>query len=304
MKGLNKIILLALVASACTRSYVTHVAVSTPIPSQTTLAPPTAISTLAETPTSIPSPTASCGEDAGRMESIQYPAFLVEGEIPLRIYLPRCYDSSGERYPVFYLLHGYPMNESQWDELGVDELVDEGIREGRWQPFIMVMTRIPRSLNVETDGGPGSYEEEMMEGLVPFIDEHFRTLDDAGCRAIAGISRGAIWAMEIGFLHPDKIDLVAVLSPALPMNRARPEYDPYEILRSGRQLPTKIFVSVGEAEMGFRIKTEELVELMDELGIPHTFVLTKGAHEASTWSSVLEDLIIFISNAWRRPIGD
>lgn len=273
---------------------------SSPTPSTTLAVPAATTSAGVHRSTPSPSQTSSCVDGVGHVEQTKYPGKVSQGTIAIRIYFPPCYESSAERYPVLYLLHGYPFNESHWDELGVDEVVEVGIQIGRWQPFIMVMPFLPQSLNVESDGGPGSYEEEMLEGLVPFIDENLRTIADADHRAIAGISRGAIWAMEISFRNPDQIAIVAALSPALPMNRARPEYDPFIILQSTNRLPSKIFISVGDEEGGFRKKTEELVSLMKELGVPHRFLLASGGHEASTWMAVMEDLIIFVSDAWNQ----
>lgn len=299
-RRLRGIILAGLIAACAPQ--VIPVATDLPaVPSIPPSLPPSPTSTM--TPWIAPSPSAtfSCVGGSGQVVDTEYPSKIEEGLIPIRIYLPPCYESEPIRYPVLFLLHGYPFNESHWGDLGVVEVAEEGIQARRWDPFIMVMPYIPRSLNVETDGGPGSYEQEMLESLLPFIDEHYRTLADPGHRALAGISRGAVWAMEISFRNPDQINIVAALSPALPMNYPRPEYDPFVILQSSPRLPEKIFLGVGDEEMGFRRKTEQLVALMSELGVPHTFLLVLGRHEASTWMAMMRDLIDFIAEAWKQP---
>jgi enterochelin esterase-like enzyme len=305
MSRLLKLILLILFTTACTGYVVPIMESPSATPSESLVIPNRMATPSFVVPTSTfaPTQTPSCVGVAGRMEQMEYTGQVNKDEIAVRIYLPPCYESSAERYPVLYLLHGYPMDESQWDELGIDELVETGIQAGRWQPFLMVMPNLPRSLNVETDGGPDSYEEEFLAGLMPFIDNNYRTSADAEHRAIAGISRGAIWALEIGFRNPDQIGIIAALSPALPMNQARPEYDPFDILQSASRLPSRIFISVGDEEMGFRTKTEEFVGLMKELGVPHDFLLTSGGHEATTWAGVMEDLIIFVTESWNPLAG-
>ena len=91
---------------------------------------------------------------------------------------------------MLYLLHGYPYDETEWATLGLDLTVAGSVLSGEWPPFLVVMPRVPDPLYRSTDGGPGSYEEEMVDGLVSFIDLTFQTDPRPERRAIAGISRG------------------------------------------------------------------------------------------------------------------
>jgi enterochelin esterase-like enzyme len=204
-------------------------------------------------------------------------------------------------YPTLYVLHGYPLRESHWDELGLDELVEEGILEGRWAPFIIIMPRVPDPINTNTSGGPGSYEQEMLDGLLGYIETHYRTIPAAEKRALAGISRGGVWALEIGFRHADVFGTVGAVSPALHVSRAPPEYSPLDLAQNHEPLPEHIFLSVGDLEYGFRGKTEDVSRHLRERGIPHTFVLTQGGHEMATWAGIMELLVEFVTMGWEDP---
>ena len=234
----------------------------------------------------------------GTVETDSHPGFVLPEQIPYRIYLPPCYHLRERRYPVLYLLHGFPFDESHWVELGVIELVDEKIESDNWPPFIIVMPRQPEPLFTSSDGGPGSYEEEFLEGLIPYIDQTYRTLTTQDTRAMAGISRGGVWALEITFRHPDLINAVASLSPALHVNYARPPYDPFVIINSGARLPSRIYLSAGEGEASFLDKVEELSLALDAHGVAHSFIVGSGGHDAEGWKAMMEEALNFLVKNW------
>ncbi len=234
----------------------------------------------------------------GTVRTESYLGYVLPEQIPYLIYLPPCYSLEERRYPVLYLLHGFPYDESHWIELGVIELVDERVEAETWSPFLIVMPRQPEPLFTSSDGGPGSYEEEFLEGLIPNIEQTYRTLPTQETRAIAGISRGGVWALEITFRNPGMIDIVAALSPALHVNYARPPYDPFEILSSGARLPGRIFLSAGEQEASFLAKVEDLSLALNELGVVHSFVIGSGGHDAEGWKTMMEEALDFIVSDW------
>jgi enterochelin esterase-like enzyme len=193
------------------------------------------------------------------------------------------------------VLHGYPLDENHWLELGIIETVEEGYSTGRWPHFVIVLPQIPEDLNVSTDGGEGSYEQEFIEGLMPYILDSFRIQLGAESTRLAGVSRGGVWSLEIGLRNADVFGTVASLSPALHVNHPRPAYDPFSLVRDPNNRPNRLFLSVGTDEDGFYEKTVEFVQLLDSQEIPHTFLETPGRHENSTWLAIMEDLVAFIT---------
>ena len=243
-------------------------------------------------------PTPTCSASKGEVTAIAYPGKAINGEIPVRIYTPPCYGDSQGPYPVIYLLHGYPFDENQWEDLGVVSHVDEGIIEGDWPPFLLVMPLVPEPLFTRSDGGPGSYETEMLDSLMPYIEEEYEVKEGANSRGIAGISRGGVWALEIAFRNPTRVNHVASLSPSLSVNNARPAYDPIILASTSDQLPERIMVTAGLGEPGFLVGIERLVTALQGAGVDHYYLLTNGAHNEAAWVEVIDDVISYLAEGF------
>ena len=114
----------------------------------------------------------------------------MEFEVPYRIYLPACYGKSDEPLPTFYVFHGFPFDETHWESSGVQDRADALIASGQIKPLAIVMPRLPEPLFRSSDGGPWSYEAEMLEGLIPAIEAAYLVQSVGQARAVAGISRG------------------------------------------------------------------------------------------------------------------
>jgi enterochelin esterase-like enzyme len=240
-----------------------------------------------------------CHARHGRVESFVYRGVALPEEIPVRVYLPPCYGGSDEEYPTLYLLHGYPYTEAHWEDLGVDALVDAGIAAGVWPPFLMVMPFQPQPLFTHSDGGPGSYEDEFLHGLLPAVEARYRAIRRAEGRALVGISRGGVWALEIGFRNPKVLRAVAALSPALNVNFPRPEYDPYLLAAERESLPEHVFLAAGRGEPSVLRKALELREVLDSTGATPVFMEVSGAHESSAWQTVMGPMIMSVVRSWK-----
>jgi enterochelin esterase-like enzyme len=195
-------------------------------------------------------------------------------------------------------LHGKPFNEAHWDDLGLDETAEAGILGGEWPPLLLVMPQVPEPLFSNTDGGPGSYEQELLEGLLPAIELRYPA--DGARRALAGISRGGVWALEIGLRHPETFGSVASLSPALAVNRARPEYDPLRLAAGPGPFPTRVFLSAGESDWA-RASTENLARLLQTAGVQPDVLLVPGGHESMVWEASLRPMLEAIAAEWGDP---
>ena len=132
-------------------------------------------------------PAHACAERSVRLEYTSYLGWQTPDLIPVLIYLPPCYDDLNRRFPVLYLLHGQPQGENHWQILGVEAALEGAYGEDTLPPFLVVMPPQPEPLFSSTDGGPGSYEDELINGLVPFIDRTYRTIAQGDSRGLAGV---------------------------------------------------------------------------------------------------------------------
>ncbi len=131
------------------------------------------------------------------------------------VYLPPGYEEGAERYPVVYLLAGFTgrgafmLNDSAFDET-IQERMDRLIDSGDVQPMILVMpdcfTRYGGSQYLNSSA-TGRYEDYLIEEVIPFIDQSYRTRPE--CRAIAGKSSGGFGAIVQAMRHPDVFSAVA-----------------------------------------------------------------------------------------------
>ena len=56
----------------------------------------------------------------------------------MTVYTPAGYETSGKRYPVFYLLHGMGGDEEAWMALGrTSQIMDNLIAQGKAEPMIV-----------------------------------------------------------------------------------------------------------------------------------------------------------------------
>ncbi len=251
-------------------------------------------SQIAPTPTQIeptPIPTLACTETEGSLHASEYRGIAVAQDVPYLVYLPPCYAERDQLYPTLYLLHGYPYDQGHWQALGAVEAANNAILNDDWPPFLMVMPLQPEPLYRGSDGGPGSYEMEFLDGLVLHIENELRS--DPQARALAGISRGGVWALEIALNNPLQFEALAALSPALAVNSARAPYDPFEIAQTAELFPRNILLLVGDEDWA-RAETERLSGLLGERQVEHMLQITAGNHSDETWKSAMSDVLSFL----------
>jgi S-formylglutathione hydrolase FrmB len=133
----------------------------------------------------------------------------------VRVLLPPGYRKrKPRRYPVLYLLHGAFDDYRSWTDKGAAEAITAG------RPLIVVMPDGGQG-GWYTDwvnrgqGGPPEWETFHIGQLMPWIDDHYRTLRAGTGRAIAGLSMGGFGAMSYAARHPDLFTWAASFSGAV-----------------------------------------------------------------------------------------
>ncbi len=242
-------------------------------------------------PTMTPPPTPlTCLTQPGRVEE-----GLLETTNPPQayfIYLPPCYDEkSGQRYPVLYLLHGQTYTADQWIRLGAVTVLDTLILSGDTQPFIIVFPD-DRYWNLPPGAGFG---QRLVDDLIPYIDSTYLTLPDRNHRAIGGMSRGAGWALRLGFTRWDLFSVIGLHSLAVLQKDASKIGD--WIGDIPPSLEPSIFMDIGndDQELAMAISVEAQ---FTENGLAHEWHRYSGAHTEEYWSAHVDEYIDWYAERW------
>ena len=223
---------------------------------------------------------------------------IADDSLPYRIYLPPCYGEDDRLYPALYLLHGGSHDERHWDDLGVDEVVEAGIKDHQLPPMLIVLPG-SGSLANTTSGGPYSYEAVILNELIPHIEANYCASSISDFRAIGGISRGGYWALEIAFRHPDKFKSVGGHSAALLDTYAGPQINPQYTGVTNDLLSLRIFLDIGKDDWVIH-NIRQLHEDLQAVGREHTWALNEGAHEDVYWKAHMKEYVEWYSDPWPR----
>jgi enterochelin esterase-like enzyme len=241
-----------------------------------------------------PSPTPDCRLQGGTVVNEEVDSEMLGDTLYFDIYLPPCYDVDTEaRYPVVYLLHGLSYRQDQWQRLGLVSTMDDLIAEGEIPPFIAVMPLESPFVSPQVS----QYGNALAYDLIPWVDGQYQTLAEKDYRAIAGVSRGAAWAMHLGF---DQYELFSrVGAHSLPFFEVDTVYLPGWLGLADQDLPL-FFIDIGNNDGEW--KTAEIIaDALDENGIPHEWYLFTGDHTEEYWASHLETYLRWYAADWGEP---
>ncbi|WP_410638624.1 alpha/beta hydrolase [Amycolatopsis sp. lyj-346] len=137
------------------------------------------------------------------------------------VILPPGYDAGpARRYPVVYLIHGYPFGGPRdWLTSGDAPGTLLALQQANViAPMIVVsvdMTAGTPSTDWECLNVPGGPQlESYLAGtVVPAVDQHYRTLADRTHRALGGMSGGGFGALNIGLHHVGEFATLVIALP-------------------------------------------------------------------------------------------
>ncbi len=292
-----------------------QVIIVSPVPSNT----PTPTVTPSATWTPIPTPTVNttpsatpypCDEETGQVLHFDEFRSEIAGEnLRYRVYVPPCYLETQKRYPYVILLHGANYTESEWDELGVGEAVDQGIRLGVIGPMLVFMPYTGRIGNENSFPPDASYESVMLDEFLPAIERNFCTWNDREHRAIGGISRGGFWAFSIALRHPDIFGIVGGHSAFFPddLNDVPAPFNPLELALDSSFLPDanlRMYLDNGASDFA-GINLELFSSRLSSRGIRHTYIINPvGDHTDDYWQAHLSEYVAFYGRDWPKTLSE
>jgi enterochelin esterase-like enzyme len=131
------------------------------------------------------------------------------------VYLPSGYATHpGRRYPVLYLLHGFPGRPLAFIDTVQMGIVDDVLTSThRAAPMILVMPFGSTGTFTDKEWANGISPHEgwatfVARDVVDAIDARYRTIPSSAGRAIGGLSEGGYGAINIALHHPREFSVV------------------------------------------------------------------------------------------------
>jgi len=228
----------------------------------------------------------------GKIDTISYESKTVGTNRRAIIYTPPGF-SKKNKYPVLYLLHGIGGDEKEWLNGGKPQVIlDNLYAENKIEPMIVVMPN-GRAMKDDRAGGNvfdsakvaafATFEKDLLNDLIPFIEKKYPVLTDREHRAIAGLSMGGGQSLNFGLGNLDKFAWVGGFSSA--PNTKRPEElvpDP-EVAKNKLKL---LFISCGDND-GLISFSKRTHDYLYEKNVPHIYYIEPGVHDFKVWKNGL-----------------
>ena len=270
----------------------------------------------------------------GAVAQITYYSSVLKTFRRMHIYTPPGYEAGNQKYPVFYLLHGAGDTDDAWTSVGrANVILDNLLAAKKIKPMIVAM---PAGHQPGTAGGRGAargegqpqtptvnpFTNEFVTDMLPYVEKHYRTINDRQHRAIAGLSMGGSQTMDIAFTHLAMFSDIGVFSSGASLGGGRrgpapgsapapggpggPSAEPQAApasppqpgaawetahladldnpaLKRGTKL---IWLSTGKDD-SLIASTRSTVELLKKHGFEPVFVESAGAHSWFNWRNYL-----------------
>jgi enterochelin esterase-like enzyme len=236
------------------------------------------------------------------------------------VYTPPDYDR-GKDYPVLYLLHGGGDIESGWTMIGrANNILDNAIAEKRARPMVVVMplghgiqsfwagpakaapdpmTKAFSSGSLDAiltaimagdgSGGLGPVTKDLVEDLIPMVEQTYKVSKRPDDRAIAGLSMGGGQSINVAFGRPELFRYVVLMSPAAgaSVEKLYPKFlaDPSIANKQFKLL----WLGWGKDDTLTGPGDKAFAETLTKHGIKHTLRVTDGRHEWSVWRHQLNE---------------
>jgi len=234
------------------------------------------------------------------------------------VYLPPGYDTATRtRYPVLYLQHGGGEDETGWVRQGrANFILDNLIAAGTAKPMIVVMAygyaRRAGAPTANAASAPAdaearrrvmqdmasTFQADMTDALIPFVDATFRTMADREHRAMAGLSMGGFQTFQITLNRLDLFSHIGGFSGAggLTGRALDPKVDFNGAFADARAFASKVrllWLGVGTNEPErMREGIRSLHKSLTDAGIDHVYYESPGTdHEWQTWRRDLQEFV-------------
>jgi len=279
--------------------------------------------------------TLSCAAGKPRLEYGSFRSDALREEMRYGVYLPPGWDRKTP-LPLVVFLHGGGDDEQCFDEHGATAELDDAIRAGRLEPFILVVPDGGRGFWTNWYDGSHRYEDYVVDDVIPRIRSRYPIRPGRESTHLLGISMGGAGAMYMTLHRPEAFASSSVLSAPLmdvdqtvafldgffwqvfarvdrvfgPASRAHVERNNlYTRIRSPADLGgVRLLIAAGtEDRGGIADTTSAFHEHLVKHHVPHQYLVFRGGHRWTDWRPILPVVLcrqLSAGNACALPLHD
>ncbi len=209
------------------------------------------------------------------------------------VYTPPGYDSAtNQRYPVLYLLHGGGEDERGWSAQGkTDLIIDNLIAVKKAKPMLVVMMDGNVSTGNFDEQSLRTFENELMQVVVPFIEKRYRTIANANQRALAGLSMGGIQTLYAGVNNTDQFAYLGVFSSGWFSGKQPAAEQQYAFMKQSADKINgnlkQFWISMGGKEDIAYNNCQNMLARFNEMQIKYSYSEYPGGHTWPVWRNNL-----------------
>jgi len=234
----------------------------------------------------------------GSLSQVWYNSPSLKLDRRMYVYTPPGYDSSKDKYPVLYLLHGGGGDEDAWTSLGrANYILDNLIAQGKAKPMIVVMTNgnafQTSSLRTAANAPvitretfmkyAGLFEASLVKDVIPYIEKNYRVKASKESRAVAGLSMGGMHTITASIEYPDVFGYIGVFSSGIFQPSPDQEAKFMALKKAGTN---KYWVACGKDDFVME-SNKRLLDMLNKTGIKHEYFENAGGHTWANWRTYL-----------------
>lgn len=221
---------------------------------------------------------------------------------------PECQEA---QYPVVYLLHGYGGDNNSWIQKKTD------LPDLASQYSVIIVC--PDGKNSWYWDSPinkeSQYETFITKDLLNYMDNNYRTIPEAGMRAITGLSMGGHGALFLALRHPDLFGSCGSMSGGVDIrpfpekwcmkdalgtyadNKERWDKNTVINLIPGLTTTQNIVFECGIDDFFIEVN-RNLHKAMMDAKIKHDYTERPGKHTWTFWCNAIDYQMLFFSKAF------
>lgn len=249
--------------------------------------------------------------DYGRVENITYYSATTGCDRKANVLLPPDYTCE-EKYPVLFFMHGIFGNENSmiFEEANkLDIIFGNLIAEGETDKAIVVFPNMFATGNPDIKPGFSSEQtapydnfiNDLVDDLIPYIEEKYSVIADREHRAIVGFSMGGRETLFIGLNKPDLFGAFGAFAPApglVPSEDAMMKHegqfvDEKHMVLQDAEMPDLIMICCGDSDSVVRPFPMNYHNILSDNCINHIwYEIPEADHDSITVRSGFYNFLI------------